>query len=74
MPPALECRLKYAGPALFSYGFRPFFLGAALWSAISILLWMAQFAGELSLRTSFSPLDWHTHEMLATPPPGPIKH
>ena len=25
-PPALERRLKYSGPALFSYGFRPFFL------------------------------------------------
>ena len=32
-PTALRRRLDYAGPALFSYGFRPFFLGAAVWAA-----------------------------------------
>jgi uncharacterized protein involved in response to NO len=64
MPPALERRLKYAGPALFSYGFRPFFLGGAVWSAACIILWIPQFMGELSLRTAYTPLDWHIHEML----------
>ncbi len=64
MPPALERRLKYAGPALFSYGFRPFFLGGAVWSAACIVLWIPQFMGELPLRTAYSPLDWHIHEML----------
>lgn len=64
MPPALERRLKYSGPALFSYGFRPFFLGGAAWSMICIVLWIPQFMGELSLRTAYSPLDWHIHEML----------
>jgi len=64
MPPALERRLKYAGPALFSYGFRPFFLGGALWSIVCIVLWVPQFMGELSLRSALSPLDWHIHEML----------
>ena len=64
MPPALERRLKYAGPALFSYGFRPFFLGGAVWSVVCIVLWIPQFLGDLSLRTAYSPLDWHIHEML----------
>ncbi|HML11885.1 MAG TPA: NnrS family protein [Xanthobacteraceae bacterium] len=64
MPPALERRLKYAGPALLSYGFRPFFLGGAIWSVLCIVLWVPQFMGELSLRTAFSPLDWHIHEMI----------
>lgn len=63
-PPALERRLKYAGPALFSYGFRPFFLGGAVWSAACIILWIPQFMGELSLYTAYTPLDWHFHEML----------
>ncbi len=63
-PPALERRLKYAGPALFSYGFRPFFLGGALWSIVCIAVWVPQFMGELSLHTAYSPLDWHIHEML----------
>ena len=56
--------MKYAGPALFSYGFRPFFLGGALWSIACIVLWVPQFMGELSLHTAYSPLDWHIHEML----------
>jgi uncharacterized protein involved in response to NO len=64
MPPALERRLKYAGPALFAYGFRPFFLGGAVWSVACILLWVPQFIGDLSLRTAYAPLDWHIHEML----------
>ena len=64
MPPALERRLKYSGPALFSYGFRPFFLGGAAWSVACIVLWIPQFMGDLSLPTAYPPLDWHIHEML----------
>ncbi len=64
MPPALERRLNYTGPALFSYGFRPFFLGGAAWSVACIVLWIPQFMGDLLLRTAFPPLDWHIHEML----------
>jgi uncharacterized protein involved in response to NO len=63
-PPALERRLNYAGWALFSYGFRPFFLGGAAWSAACIVLWIPQLTGELALRTAYPPLDWHIHEML----------
>ena len=47
-----------------SYGFRPFFLGGAAWSAACIMLWIPQLTGELSLRTAYLPLDWHSHEML----------
>ena len=64
MPAALRRRREYAGPALFSYGFRPFFLGGALWAALGVLLWLLQYFGELSLPTAFAPLDWHIHEML----------
>jgi uncharacterized protein involved in response to NO len=64
MPTALERRLNYTGPALFSYGFRPFFLGGAVWSAACIVLWIPQFMGDFSLRTAYPPLDWHIHEML----------
>ncbi|MCY0148362.1 NnrS family protein [Hoeflea sp. G2-23] len=53
----------YAGPALLSYGFRPFFLFGALYSGLSILLWLPQFYGELSLSTLFAPTDWHVHEL-----------
>ena len=63
-PAAPRRRREYAGPTLFSYGFRPFFLGGALWAVLGILLWLPQYFGELSLPTAFTPLDWHIHEML----------
>jgi uncharacterized protein involved in response to NO len=58
-------RLKpYAGPALFSYGFRPFFLFGALYAGLAVLVWVPVFAGKLALLTALSPRDWHVHEML----------
>jgi len=63
-PVSLQRRRDYAGPALFSYGFRPFFLAAGLWAAIGILLWIPQYMGKLNVPTHLSPLDWHIHEML----------
>ena len=63
-PAALRRRREYAGPTLFSYGFRPFFLGGAVWAALGVLLWLLQYFGELSLPTAMLPLDWHIHEML----------
>ena len=52
------------GPALLSYGFRPFFLFGACYAALAILAWLPFFYGELVLATAFSPRDWHVHEML----------
>jgi uncharacterized protein involved in response to NO len=64
MPAALARRRDYTGPALLSYGFRPFFLAAGLWAAFGILLWLPQYVGEFALPTQFGALDWHIHEML----------
>lgn len=58
-------RLKaYAGPALLSYGFRPFFLAGAIYSGLGVLIWLPLFLAKLTIPTAFSPLDWHIHEML----------
>jgi uncharacterized protein involved in response to NO len=58
-------RLKaYSGPALLSYGFRPFFFLGACYAALAVALWLPLFAGEISLATLFAPRDWHVHEML----------
>ena len=47
-------RLKpYDGPALFSYGFRPFFLFGALYAGLAMLAWLPVFTGELALATAF---------------------
>ena len=53
-----------SGPALLSYGFRPFFLLGSVYAGLAVLAWLPMFYGELSLTTAFSPLDWHVHEML----------
>lgn len=54
----------YAGPALFSYGFRPFFLFGAAWAALAVALWLPLLSGHLSLPTAFSPVQWHVHELV----------
>jgi len=55
--------------ALFSYGFRPFFLGASLYAMIATFPWFAYLFDEdsifyLILKTSDFPMIWHSHEML----------
>jgi uncharacterized protein involved in response to NO len=54
----------YQGPALFSYGFRPFFLFGAAWSALALALWLPMLGGRLALPTSLAPVDWHVHELI----------
>jgi uncharacterized protein involved in response to NO len=54
----------YQGPALFSYGFRPFFLFGAVYAGAMVPLWLVVFAGDVTLPTVFAPRDWHVHEML----------
>lgn len=55
---------RYEGPAFLSYGFRPFFLGAALFTGLVVLVWVALFAGYLQAEFLYSPREWHVHEML----------
>jgi len=55
---------NYDGPALLSYGFRPFFLFGAIYAGLAVLAWLPMFNGELELWSAFSPVDWHVHEML----------
>ncbi|WP_036595309.1 NnrS family protein [Ottowia thiooxydans] len=46
-------------------GFRPFFLGAALWAGLGMLLWMLMLTGLLPMVTApmVGPA-WHAHEMV----------
>src|SRR5664280_1561749 len=57
-------RQSYAGPTLFSNGFRPFFLFGSIYAGLAILVWLPVFYGELTLTSAFAPRDWHVHEML----------
>lgn len=52
------------GSALFSAGFRPFFLLGALWSASALPLWLCVCTGRVVLPSAFPPVIWHAHEMI----------
>lgn len=59
--PSAAARRAYRGPALFSFGFRPFFLGAAVWAASAVPLWVWSYLGGGAMVVD---RDWHVHEML----------
>ncbi|MEQ1669838.1 MAG: NnrS family protein, partial [Hyphomicrobium sp.] len=54
----------YTGPAIFSYGFRPFFLFGAVWAAIAVALWLPMLTGAITLPTALQPVEWHVHELI----------
>lgn len=54
----------YRGPALFSFGFRPFFLLASIWAALAVPLWMLALFGAGEDMAAIFTRDWHVHEML----------
>ena len=49
---------------LFSYGFRPFFLGGAIWAALAMVLWIGELTGLWSFAGSYGWVAWHAHAML----------
>lgn len=54
----------FEGPALLSYGFRPFFLFGAVWAAAAVALWLPMLSGHLALPSAFTPVEWHVHELI----------
>lgn len=61
MTSTAAARRAYRGPALFSFGFRPFFLFGAIWSAAVVPLWLfSYFHGGSAALTR----EWHIHEMI----------
>jgi uncharacterized protein involved in response to NO len=56
--------LSVTGPILFSYGFRPFFLGGAIWACAAMVIWIAAVSGNIEIGGSYGPRAWHAHEML----------
>ena len=57
-------RLRPVSIALLSYGFRPFFLGAALWACIAMVLWIGLLSGSWSFAIGYGVVAWHAHEFL----------
>lgn len=62
-PPQSGSPNACSGFALWNLGFRPFYLLASLFSAISVLLWTIQYSGYLPAAYLQGPV-WHAHEML----------
>ena len=50
---------------LFSQGFRPFFLSAAIWSMLALFIWMLVLQAGLQLPSRFDGMAWHQHEMMS---------
>jgi uncharacterized protein involved in response to NO len=50
--------------ALFEYGFRPFFLLAGCYAAVSVFVWIWLYRSGTSLFSPMPPQLWHGHEML----------
>jgi uncharacterized protein involved in response to NO len=55
---------RWSGPAILTYGFRPFFLFASIWAAMAMAIWIAMLAGVFALPSRFDPVSWHAHEFL----------
>ena len=64
MATTAETLRAYRGPAILSYGFRPFFLGGSIWAAAAMVLFIPMLQGNLALPTALNPIDWHQHELL----------
>ncbi|WP_029031989.1 NnrS family protein [Salinarimonas rosea] len=62
--PSIPRTSRQDGPALLSYGFRPFFLVGALQAGMAMLVFVPAHLGVIALPSAFAPIDWHVHEML----------
>lgn len=64
MTTTTERMRAWTGPAILTFGFRPFFFGAAVWAALAMAFWVPMVSGNLMLPTAFDPVSWHAHEFL----------
>ncbi|MDR4485613.1 MAG: NnrS family protein, partial [Nitrospirales bacterium] len=52
------------GLPFFSYGFRPFFLSAAVFAGVALPIWAMILAGANNTDFLYVPREWHVHEMV----------
>jgi len=64
MATTAERMRAWQGPAILSFGFRPFFLLGAAWTALAMIVWVMMLSGHSPLLTAFDPVAWHAHELL----------
>ena len=56
MTTTTEQMRAWTGPAILTFGFRPFFFGAAVWAVLAMGLWVPMLSGHLMLPTTFDPV------------------
>jgi uncharacterized protein involved in response to NO len=60
-----KINLLFSNYPVFNQGFRIFFLGASVYSIISILFWTGIYSFNITLpMKGLSPFQWHAHEMI----------
>lgn len=64
MATSAEQMRGFTGPAILSYGFRPFFLLGAGWAALAVGIWLPVLSGQVTLPTKLAPIEWHVHELV----------
>lgn len=64
MTSTAEQMRQYHGPAVFSFGFRPFFLAGALLAATLPLLIALAMSGAVAIGGPYGAIGWHGHEMV----------
>ncbi|MCC6965345.1 MAG: NnrS family protein [Nitrospira sp.] len=64
MNDAVERRAAASVTAVFSYGFRPFFLGAACFAGLAVPAWIVMLSLGIGSTGLAAPREWHVHEML----------
>ncbi len=64
MTTTAEQMRAWRGPALLTFGFRPFFFGAGAWAVVAMALWVPMLSGLVTLPTAFDAVSWHAHEFL----------
>ncbi|MEO6201891.1 MAG: NnrS family protein, partial [Nitrospirales bacterium] len=52
------------GLPFFSYGFRPFFLSAAVFAGVALPIWAMILSGADNTDFLYAPREWHVHEMV----------
>jgi uncharacterized protein involved in response to NO len=63
---SIDGRASASWTALFSYGFRPFFLGAGIYAVVAMSTWVGWLLTQHPawLASQGSPAAWHAHEMV----------
>lgn len=62
--PAAPSAARALGWPVLRLGFRPFYLLATVFAALSVPLWVAMWLGQVTPAMGLPPMLWHAHEML----------